>query len=124
MKKNFFLDVSVTPLLSGFKKHSHVPSLSGRVLAGVSRVLIFSVLRAVIMQTLQGAREVLTASSYRRQSQPFMSFSVGSGANETAPLVQLVCCPRPRSTQGAGGHCLVKGPCEQSCMKHNSVKHL
>lgn len=45
------------------------------------------------MQTLQGAREVLTASSYRRQSQPFISVSAGSEANETAPLVQLVCPP-------------------------------
>lgn len=48
-----------------------VPLESGRVLAGASRVLIFPVLRAVIMQALQGAREVLTASGSRRQDPTF-----------------------------------------------------
>lgn len=63
-----------------------VPLESGRVLAGASRVLIFPVLRAVIMQALQGAREVLTAPGSRRQSQPFMSFSAGSLPNESVPF--------------------------------------
>lgn len=62
---------------------------SGRVLAGASRVLIFPALRAVIMQALPGAREVLTASGSRRQSQPFMSISAGSLPNESAPFSQL-----------------------------------
>lgn len=66
-----------------------VPLESGRVLAGASRVLIFPALRAVIMQALQGAREVLTASGSRRQSQPFMSFSAGSLPNESVPFSQL-----------------------------------
>lgn len=38
------------------------------------------------MQALQGAREVLTASGSRRQSQPFMSFSAGSLPNESVPF--------------------------------------
>lgn len=61
----------------------------GRVLAGASWVLIFPALRAVIMQTLQGAREVLTASGSRRQSQPFMSFSAGSLPNESVRFFLL-----------------------------------
>lgn len=52
------------PHYQALRNITNVPLLSGRVLAGVSRVLIFSALRAVIMQALQGAREVLTASSY------------------------------------------------------------
>lgn len=55
-------------------------------LAGTSRVLIFPELRAVIMQTLPGAREAQTASRSRRQSQPFMSSSASSEANETIAL--------------------------------------
>lgn len=62
---------------------------SGSLLVGASRVLIFPALRAVIMQALQGAREVLTASGSRRQSQPFMSFSAGSLPNESVPFSEL-----------------------------------
>lgn len=58
-------------------------------LAGASWVLIFPALRAVIMQALQGAREVLTASRSRRQSQPFMSFSACSLPNESLRLILL-----------------------------------
>lgn len=59
------------------------------MLAGESRVLIFPALRAVIMQALQGAREVLTASGSRRQSQPLMRFSADSLPNESVPFSQL-----------------------------------
>lgn len=59
------------------------------VLAGASWVLIFPALRAVIMQTLQGAREVLTASGSRRQSQPFMSSSACLLPNESVRLFLL-----------------------------------
>lgn len=59
------------------------------VLAGASWVLIFPALRAVIMQALQGAREVLTASGSRRQSQPFMSSSARSLPNESVRLFLL-----------------------------------
>lgn len=41
------------------------------------------------MQALQGAREVLTVSGSRRQSQPFMSCSAGSLPNESVPFSQL-----------------------------------
>lgn len=74
---------------------------TGRVLAGASRVLIFPALRAVIMQALQGAREVLTVSGSRRQSQPFMSCSAGSLPNESVPFSQLARPPPDARYQDA-----------------------
>lgn len=72
----FFLldfDISIIRQLTSYKIHRGSATV---IWQGAGwHELIFSALRAVIMQTLLGAREALTAPHSKRQSQPFMSSS-------------------------------------------------
>lgn len=108
------LVVYITPQLTGYKIHQGCATVIWQGAGWRVQGANFPSAKSCNYADAAGARQALTASRSKRKSQPFMSSSAGSQANET---VRFAWRARPSATAARESWChyLVKRPCDSHC---------